>query len=556
MPAPKSGPRLVRAPRGPAMTCKGWPQEAALRMLMNNLDPDVAERPDDLVVYGGTGKAARSWEAFDAIVAALRALEDDETLLVQSGKPVAVFRTHRHAPRVLIANSNLVGRFATWEHFRELEQLGLMMYGQMTAGSWIYIGSQGIVQGTYETFGALARKHFAGTLAGRFVLTAGLGGMGGAQPLAATMNGAAFLGIDVDPARIEKRLRTGYCDKMTTDLAEALRWIREAQEGKRGLSVGLVGNAADVLPRMVEQGIIPDVVTDQTSAHDMLNGYVPHGMTLADADALRARDAKAYIQRSTASVVLHVRAMRAMQDRGAIAFDYGNNIRTVALDAGVTDAFQIPGFVPEYVRPLFCEGKGPFRWAALSGDPADIARTDELVLEMFPEDLHLKRWITLAQERIQFQGLPARICWLGQGDRARFGVALNDLVASGQISAPIVIGRDHLDTGSVASPFRETEGMKDGSDAVADWAILNALLNVASGATWVSFHHGGGVGIGNSLHAGQVIVADGTPEMRERLERVLTNDPGIGVARHADAGYETARAAARRHGLKLPSLKD
>ncbi|MDH5234055.1 MAG: urocanate hydratase [Gemmatimonadota bacterium] len=552
---PASLSRPVRAPRGTTLSCKGWPQEAALRMLMNNLDPEVAERPDDLVVYGGTGKAARSWEAFDAIVAALRALEDDETLLVQSGKPVAVFRTHRHAPRVLIANSNLVGRFATWDHFRELERKGLMMYGQMTAGSWIYIGSQGIVQGTYETFGAVARKHFGGTLAGRFVLTAGLGGMGGAQPLAATMNDAAILGVEVDPTRIEKRLATGYCDRMTADLDEAMRWIREAQQAKRGLSVGLVGNAAEVLPRMVERGIIPDVVTDQTSAHDMLHGYVPHGMALTEAAALRAKDPATYVARSTASAVLHVRAMRAMQDAGAIAFDYGNNIRTVALDAGVEDAFQIPGFVPEYVRPLFCEGKGPFRWAALSGDPKDIARTDELVLEMFPDDAHLTRWITMARERIHFQGLPARICWLGQGERARFGVALNDLVAKGEISAPIVIGRDHLDTGSVASPFRETEGMKDGTDAVADWAILNALLNVASGATWVSFHHGGGVGIGNSLHAGQVIVADGTPEMRERLERVLTNDPGIGVARHADAGYETAQAAARRHGIGMPSLQ-
>ncbi|MCL4214369.1 MAG: urocanate hydratase [Gemmatimonadales bacterium] len=553
---PASKPRPVRAPRGTTLSCKGWPQEAALRMLMNNLDPEVAERPDDLVVYGGTGKAARDWDAFDAIVTSLRALEDDETLLVQSGKPVAVFRTHRHAPRVLIANSNLVGRFATWDHFRALEREGLMMYGQMTAGSWIYIGSQGIVQGTYETFGALARKHFGGTLAGRFVLTAGLGGMGGAQPLAATMNDAAILGVEVDPSRIEKRLKTGYCDKMTADLDEAMRWICEAQGAKRGLSVGLVGNAADVLPRMVEEGIIPDVVTDQTSAHDMLHGYVPHGMSLAEAAALRSRDAAAYVERSTSSAVRHVRAMRAMQDKGAIAFDYGNNIRTVALDAGVTDAFRIPGFVPEYVRPLFCEGKGPFRWAALSGDPADIARTDELVLEMFPEDAHLRRWITMARERIHFQGLPARICWLGQGERARFGVALNDLVTKGEISAPIVIGRDHLDTGSVASPFRETEGMKDGTDAVADWAILNALLNVASGATWVSFHHGGGVGIGNSLHAGQVILADGTPEMRVRLERVLTNDPGIGVARHADAGYEIALRTARAQGIKLPSISE
>ena len=551
-----TSPRVIRAPRGTELSCKGWHQEAALRMLMNNLDPDVAERPGDLVVYGGTGKAARNWEAFDAIVAALRALEDDETLLVQSGKPVAVFRTHRHSPRVLIANSNLVGRFATWDHFRELERKGLMMYGQMTAGSWIYIGSQGIVQGTYETFGAVARQHFGGTLAGRFVLTAGLGGMGGAQPLAATMNDAAILGVDVDPTRIAKRIASGYCDRMTHDLDEAMGWIREAQAAERGLSVGLVGNAAEVLPRMVEQGLIPDVVTDQTSAHDMLHGYVPHGIPLADALALRDRDPQEYVRRSTASVVEHVRAMRAMQDRGAIAFDYGNNIRTVALDAGLTDAFRIPGFVPEYVRPLFCEGKGPFRWAALSGDPADIARTDALVLEMFPHDEHLKRWITMARERIHFQGLPARICWLGQGERARFGVALNDLVASGELSAPIVIGRDHLDTGSVASPFRETEAMKDGSDAVADWAVLNALLNVASGASWVSFHHGGGVGIGNSLHAGQVTVADGTPEMRERLQRVLTNDPGIGVARHADAGYEIAVATARRERINLPSLRE
>ena len=551
-----TSPRVIRAPRGTELSCKGWHQEAALRMLMNNLDPDVAERPGDLVVYGGTGKAARNWEAFDAIVAALRALEDDETLLVQSGKPVAVFRTHRHSPRVLIANSNLVGRFATWDHFRELERKGLMMYGQMTAGSWIYIGSQGIVQGTYETFGAVARQHFGGTLAGRFVLTAGLGGMGGAQPLAATMHDAAILGVDVDPTRIAKRIASGYCDRMTHDLDEAMGWIREAQAAERGLSVGLVGNAAEVLPRMVEQGLIPDVVTDQTSAHDMLHGYVPHGIPLADALALRDRDPQEYVRRSTASVVEHVRAMRAMQDRGAIAFDYGNNIRTVALDAGLTDAFRIPGFVPEYVRPLFCEGKGPFRWAALSGDPADIARTDALVLEMFPHDEHLKRWITMARERIHFQGLPARICWLGQGERARFGVALNDLVASGGLSAPIVIGRDHLDTGSVASPFRETEAMKDGSDAVADWAVLNALLNVASGASWVSFHHGGGVGIGNSLHAGQVTVADGTPEMRERLQRVLTNDPGIGVARHADAGYEIAVATARRERINLPSLRE
>ncbi len=544
--------RVIRAPRGRTLSCKGWQQEAALRMLMNNLDPDVAERPGDLVVYGGTGKAARNWECFDAIVAALRALENDETLLVQSGKPVAVFRTHAHAPRVLIANSNLVGRWATWDHFRELERLGLMMYGQMTAGSWIYIGSQGIVQGTYETFGAVARSHFGGSLAGRFVLTSGLGGMGGAQPLAATMQGAVILGVEVDPARIEKRLATGYCDRMTESLDEALTWINEARASKTALSVGLVGNAADVLPELVARGVTPDVVTDQTSAHDMLNGYVPALMSLDEAAALRKSDPAGYIARATRDAVMHVRAIRAMQDRGAIAFDYGNNIRTVAFDAGLADAFTIPGFVPEYIRPLFCEGKGPFRWAALSGDPADIARTDKLVLDLFPHDKHLRTWIEKAQQRIHFQGLPARICWLGQGDRAKLGVAINDLVASGEISAPIVIGRDHLDTGSVASPFRETEGMKDGTDAVADWPILNALLNVASGASWVSFHHGGGVGIGNSLHAGQVIVADGTPEMRLRLERVLTNDPGIGVARHADAGYESAQSTARNNGIEIP----
>jgi urocanate hydratase len=544
--------RLVRAPRGTMLSCKGWQQEAALRMLMNNLDPDVAERPDDLVVYGGTGKAARSWEAFDAIVAALRKLESDETLLVQSGKPVGVFRTHTTAPRVLIANSNLVGRWANWDYFRELERAGLIMYGQMTAGSWIYIGSQGILQGTYETFGAVARTHFGGSLAGRFVLTAGLGGMGGAQPLAATMNGAAILGVEVDEARIDKRLETGYCDRKTASLDEALAWIREATTAKQALSVGLIGNAAEVLPELVRRGVTPDVLTDQTSAHDTLNGYVPSGLSPTAAAELRRTDPKVYVARANASIVEHVRAMLTMQQRGAISFDYGNNIRTVALDNGVANAFDIPGFVPEYVRPLFCEGKGPFRWVALSGDPRDLARTDELVLELFPHDEHLRRWITLARERVHFQGLPARICWLGQGERARFGVALNDLVAKGEISAPIVIGRDHLDTGSVASPFRETEAMRDGSDAIADWPILNALLNTASGASWVSFHHGGGVGIGNSLHAGQVIVADGTPEMRVRLERVLTNDPGIGVARHADAGYEIAVRTAAEQGIRLP----
>ncbi len=542
----------VRAPRGTEISCRGWQQEAALRMLMNNLDPDVAERPQDLVVYGGTGKAARNWESFDAIVRELRELGDDETLIVQSGKPVGVFRTHQSAPRVLIANSNLVGRWATWEKFRELERMGLIMYGQMTAGSWIYIGSQGIVQGTYETFGSVARKHFGGSLAGRFVLTAGLGGMGGAQPLAAAMTGATILAVEVDEARIDKRLATGYCDAKTSSIDEALAWISDARATRRPLSVGLVGNAADVLPQLAARGIVPDVLTDQTSAHDMLNGYIPAGMPLNEALALRAADPVRYVELSTASVVVHVEAMLELQRMGAITFDYGNNIRTVAFDAGVKSAFDIPGFVPEYIRPLFCEGRGPFRWVALSGDPQDIARTDDLVLELFPDNDHLRRWITLAREKIAFQGLPARICWLGQGERAKFGVALNDLVASGEISAPIVIGRDHLDTGSVASPFRETEAMRDGSDAIADWPILNAMLNVASGASWVSFHHGGGVGIGNSLHAGQVIVADGSPEMRVRLERVLTNDPGLGVARHADAGYETAIETARTHGIRIP----
>ena len=544
----------IRAPRGREISCKGWQQEAALRMLMNNLDPDVAERPDDLVVYGGTGKAARSWAAFDAIVAALRALESDETLVVQSGKPVAVFRTHAGAPRVILANSNLVPRFATWDEFRRLERLGLTMYGQMTAGSWMYIGSEGILQGTYETFAEVARRHFGGSLRGRLVVTAGLGGMGGAQPLAATMNGAAILGVEVDEARIDKRLATGYCDAKAHDLDAALAMLDAARRAGDPLSVGLVGNAAEVLPELVARGVVPDALTDQTSAHDMLNGYVPAGLTLAEAAALRAEDPTGYVRRSTASAARHVRAMLELRRRGAVAFDYGNNVRTVALDAGVADAFDIPGFVPEYIRPLFCDGKGPFRWVALSGDPADIHRTDELVLELFPHDDALRRWITLAREKILFQGLPARICWLGQGERARFGVALNDLVARGELKAPIVIGRDHLDTGSVASPFRETEGMRDGSDAIADWAVLNALLNVASGASWVSFHHGGGVGIGNSLHAGQVTVADGTPETRERLQRVLTNDPGLGVVRHADAGYPEALATARREGITLPML--
>ncbi len=521
-------------------------------MLMNNLDPDVAERPEELVVYGGTGRAARSWEAFDAIVASLRALADDETLLVQSGKPVAVFRTHRGAPRVLIANSNLVGRWATWEHFRDLERRGLMMYGQMTAGSWIYIGSQGIVQGTFETLGAVARRHFGGSLAGRLVVTAGLGGMGGAQPLAATMQGAVMLAFDVDESRIDKRIESRYCDVKAASLEDGVALVEAARRERRALSVAVVMNAAPALAELARRGVVVDVLTDQTSAHDMLRGYVPAGLSLAEADALREHDPAAYLLASTATACDHVRAMLALQQSGAVTFDYGNNLRTVAFDAGVAAAFTIPGFIPEYIRPLFCEGKGPFRWVALSGDPADIARTDRLALELFPRDEHLRRWITLARERIQFQGLPARICWLGQGDRAKFGLALNDLVAQGEISAPIAIGRDHLDTGSVASPFRETEGMLDGTDAVSDWPILNALLNVASGASWVSFHHGGGVGIGNSLHAGQVIVADGTDEMRERLERVLTNDPGIGVARHADAGYQAARETAARTGIVIP----
>ena len=551
-PAAAPGPRTVHAPRGNTLRCKGWTQEAALRMLMNNLDPAVAEKPDELVVYGGTGRAARSWAAFDAIVSALEQLEDDETLLVQSGKPVGVFRTHRHAPRVLIANSNLVGRWATWEHFHELERQGLMMYGQMTAGSWIYIGTQGILQGTYETFGAMARRHFGGSLEGRWILTGGMGGMGGAQPLAATMNGAAILVVEVDPERIRRRIETRYCDRMTDDLGEALAWLREATEAGQAVSVGLVGNCADVLPELNRRGITPDIVTDQTSAHDPVDGYVPCGFSIDEASVLRNRDRTEYRVHAMASIRRHCEAIVEMARRGAIAVDYGNNLRGYACEAGFEDAFSYPGFVPAYVRPLFCLGKGPFRWVALSGDPADIHRTDDLVLEMFPEDEHLCRWIRMAREQVAFQGLPARICWLGQGERARFGVAMNDLVASGEISAPIVIGRDHLDTGSVASPYRETEGMKDGTDAVADWPVLNALLNTASGASWVSFHHGGGVGIGDSLHAGQVLVADGTPEMRTRIERVLTNDPGLGVARHADAGYEEALTTAREKGIDIP----
>jgi urocanate hydratase len=549
-----STPRTVRAPRGPRLNCKGWHQEAALRCLLNNLDPDVAERPEDLVVYGGRGKAARDWRAFESIVRELQQLEADETLLVQSGKPVAVFRTHDYAPRVLIANSNLVGAWADWEHFHELERKGLMMYGQMTAGSWIYIGTQGIVQGTFETFAAMADRHFGGTLEGRLVVSGGMGGMGGAQPLAAAMNGAVFLGVDVDRERIERRVRTGYCDRLALDLDEALRICEDALEQKRAVSIGLVGNCAEVLPELVRRGVRVDAVTDQTSAHDPLNGYVPDGLTLEEADALRRADPRGYVERSTASMACHVEAMLALQRAGAVAFDYGNNIRKFAHDAGCADAFDIPGFVPEYIRPLFCEGKGPFRWVALSGDPADIRRTDDLALELFPEDRTLNRWLRLARERVQFQGLPARICWLGYGERAEMGEAINDLVRRGELQAPVAIGRDHLDTGSVASPFRETEGMRDGSDAVADWPILNALLNTASGASWVSFHHGGGVGIGYSLHAGQVSVADGTPEASKRLNRVLTNDPGLGVARHVDAGYEEAAETARAKGVKIPLL--
>jgi urocanate hydratase len=536
-----------RAPRGSTLHCRGWQQEAALRMLLNNLDPDVAERPEDLVVYGGTGKAARDPASLAAIVRSLLELEADETLLVQSGRPVGVVKTHTGAPRVLIANANLVGKWATWEHFRDLERKGLMMYGQMTAGSWIYIGTQGILQGTYETFGAMAHAHFGGRLAGRWILTGGMGGMGGAQPLAGTMNGAAILCVEVDPNRIRRRVETRYCDRMTEQLDEALGWIREATARHEALSVGLVGNCAEVLPELVHRGVVPDIVTDQTSAHDPLNGYVPAGLSLDDANALRASDTDEYLRRSMESIRVHCEAIVELMRAGAVAVDYGNNLRGYAQEAWFEDAFAYPGFVPAYIRPLFCQGKGPFRWAVLSGDPEELHRTDQLVLEMFPQDEHLVQWIRMAQEQVAFQGLPARICWLGQGDRARFGVALNQLVAKGELSAPVVIGRDHLDTGSVASPFRETEGMKDGTDAVADWPILNALVNTASGASWVSFHHGGGVGIGNSLHAGQVLVADGTPEMELRIERVLTNDPGLGVLRHADAGYpeavETLRAA-------------
>lgn len=549
-----SGPRVVRAPRGRELSCKGWHQEAALRMLMNNLDPEVAEKPEELIVYGGTGRAARDWPSFDAIIRSLRELENDETLLVQSGKPVGIFRTHEYAPRVLIANSNLVGRWSNWEEFHKLERLGLIMYGQMTAGSWIYIGSQGIIQGTFETFAAAGRKHFGGSLEGKLIVSGGMGGMGGAQPLAATMNGACFLGIEVDPSRIERRLRTGYCDHMSFDLDQALRQIEEARSRGEAISVGLVGNCADVLPELVRRRIVPDLLTDQTSAHDPLNGYIPNRMSLEEASELRQKDPDEYLKRSLDAIATHVSAMLELKRMGAIAFDYGNNIRAQAKRAGVEGAFEIPGFVPEYIRPLFCQGRGPFRWVALSGNPEDIRKTDELALELFPDDPVLVRWLRLARDRIKFQGLPARICWLGYGERAEFGLAINEMVRSGKLDAPIVIGRDHLDAGSVASPYRETEGMLDGSDAIADWPLLNALLNTASGASWVSIHNGGGVGIGYSLHAGQVIVADGTQEGAKRLERVLTNDPGIGIVRHADAGYEEAKRTALEKGVKMPML--
>jgi urocanate hydratase len=542
----------LKAPRGTELTCKAWPQEAALRMLMNNLDDEVGERPRDLVVYGGTGKAARNQQCLEAILASLKSLENDETLLVQSGKPVGVFKTHEYAPRVLIANSNLVGHWSNWEKFNELERAGLMMYGQMTAGSWIYIGSQGIIQGTFETFAAAAEKSFGGELAGKLIVSGGMGGMGGAQPLAATMAGACFLGIDVDAERIKKRLKTGYCDFMVNNLDEALRILKNAVRKKEAISVGLVGNCADVIPELAERGVLPDILTDQTSAHDPLNGYVPNGMTLEQALELRKSDPKAYLEKSMNAMARHVEGMLRLQKMGSVTFDYGNNIRTFAFQQGVKNAYDFPGFVPAYIRPLFCEGRGPFRWVALSGDPADIAVTDDLILEMFPKNRILSRWIDLARKRIKFQGLPARICWLGYGERAEFGLAMNDLVKKGKIKAPIVIGRDHLDCGSVASPYRETESMKDGSDAVADWPLLNAMLNTASGASWVSIHNGGGVGIGYSLHAGQVTVADGTEAMAKRIERVLTNDPGIGVARHVDAGYDEAAKFAEKKGVKVP----
>ncbi|HEX2656481.1 MAG TPA: urocanate hydratase [Xanthobacteraceae bacterium] len=546
--------RVIRAPRGPELSAKSWLTEAPLRMLMNNLDPDVAEKPSELVVYGGIGRAARNWESFDRIVAALRGLESDETLIVQSGKPVAVFRTHADAPRVLIANSNLVPHWGTWDHFHELDRKGLMMYGQMTAGSWIYIGSQGIVQGTYETFAEVGRKHYGGSLAGKWILTAGLGGMGGAQPLAATMAGASCLAIECQPSRIEMRLRTGYLDIAAKNLEDALNIIEQSCRDKKPVSVGLLGNAAQLFPELVRRGVRPDVVTDQTSAHDPLNGYLPKGWSLADWELKRASDPKAVETAARRSMVDHVRAMLAFHRMGIPTLDYGNNIRQMAKEEGLKDAFDFPGFVPAYIRPLFCRGIGPFRWAALSGDPEDIFKTDSKVKELLPDNKHLHNWLDMARQRIKFQGLPARICWVGLGDRHRIGLAFNEMVARGELKAPVVIGRDHLDSGSVASPNRETEAMRDGSDAVSDWPLLNALINCASGATWVSLHHGGGVGIGYSQHAGMVIVADGTPEAARRLERVLWNDPASGVVRHADAGYETAMECAQHHGLKLPSM--
>jgi urocanate hydratase len=546
--------RIIRAPHGTTLTAKSWLTEAPMRMIMNNLDPDVAEKPDELIVYGGIGKAARNWECFDRIIETLRDLNEDETLLVQSGKPVGVFKTHADAPRVLIANSNLVPHWATWEYFRELDRKGLMMYGQMTAGSWIYIGSQGIVQGTYETFVEMGRQHFGGDLSGKWILTAGLGGMGGAQPLASTMAGASMLAVEVDQQHIQRRLDTGYCDTIASTLDEALDQIREASNLKQPLSIGLLGNAADIYPELVRRGIKPDMVTDQTSAHDVLNGYIPAGLSLAEAAELRQRDPEGYVERAKESIAKQVRAMLEFYHQGIPVVDYGNNLRQVAYEAGVTNAFDYPGFVPAYIRPLFCRGIGPFRWVALSGDPEDIYKTDAKVKELIPDNPHLHRWLDMARQKIHFQGLPARICWVGLGERARLGLAFNEMVAKGELRAPIVIGRDHLDSGSVASPNRETEGMKDGSDAVSDWPVLNALLNCASGATWVSFHHGGGVGMGFSQHAGQVIVADGTPEAAKRLGRVLTNDPASGVMRHADAGYEEAIQCAKENGLKLPMI--
>jgi urocanate hydratase len=548
--------KVIKATRGSKISCKGWIQEAAMRMLMNNLDPEVAEKPSELIIYGGSGKAARNWECFEAIVSALKSLENDETLLVQSGKPVAVFRTHRNAPRVLISNSMLVPDWANWDEFRRLEALGLTMYGQMTAGSWIYIGTQGILQGTYETFAECARKYFGSDLKGKFLLTAGLGGMGGAQPLAATMNGAAFLGIEVDEARAQKRIETGYLDLISYDLDEAINIVLKAKKDGKAFSVGLIGNAGEILPEILKRNIIPDVVTDQTSAHDTLNGYVPLGMSYKDALILRKENPENYIKLSKNTIVEHLKAMLEFQKKGSIVFDYGNNIRGEAKENGVENAFDIPGFVPEFIRPLFCDGKGPFRWVALSGDPNDIYVTDQAIKETFPENKSLCNWIDLAQKKVQFQGLPARICWLGYGERAKIGKIFNNLVASGKIKAPIVIGRDHLDCGSVASPNRETENMKDGSDAIADWPILNSLLNAIGGASWVSVHHGGGVGIGKSIHAGMVIVADGTKEAEERLERVLTYDPGMGIIRHADAGYVKAISNARELGVKIPMLKN